>query len=182
MLDRHADVVNGEVRENLGGWLQRRLKHGVEARGLAADEELSKIEIPIHALCKQWTQQRAAQLSIRNRRLPNPLFLRTTYLALDAPARLKWELDAVLTLQTELDSITQYFQHVQKAISEDRGNPKVPRFFKSLCRTHKETISRVEELYSSLNVMDKFPEVRGLPLDFVWTLLMARDLKINIRK
>ena len=67
ILDRHADVVNATTRENLGGWIRSRLKHGVEARTQAADNELSKIQIPVSELRKQWEQQRAAQLSVRSR-------------------------------------------------------------------------------------------------------------------
>ncbi|PIL33336.1 hypothetical protein GSI_04787 [Ganoderma sinense ZZ0214-1] len=165
ILDRHADVVNSAARENLGGWIRGRLKNGVEARGSTADEDLSKIDISISELREQWSEQRAAQLAVRNH----------------APARLKRELDAVLTLQTELDSVHQYFHHVKKLISEN-SNPEAPRFLESLYRTHKETVGKVEELYSSLNVTDVFPEIQGLPLEFVRVLLMARDLKINIRK
>lgn len=106
----------------------------------------------------------------------------TTNFPADAPARLKRELDAVLTLQTELDEISGFFRHVKKAISEDVSNPEAHRFFDSLCRTHQKTVGKVEELYKSLNVTDKFPEIQGLPLEFVRALLMARDLKINIRK
>jgi hypothetical protein len=40
----------------------------------------------------------------------------------------------------------------------------------------------VEALYASLNVHESFPELQGMDLEFVRTLLMARDLKINIRK
>lgn len=40
----------------------------------------------------------------------------------------------------------------------------------------------MEDLYTSLNVGSGFPKIQGLPLDFICTLLMARDLKINIRK
>ncbi|KAI1788529.1 hypothetical protein LXA43DRAFT_894498 [Ganoderma leucocontextum] len=166
MLDRHADVVNESARENLGAWIRGRLKHGVDARTVAAEDDLSKIAIAVSELREQWLQQRAAQLSVKNH----------------APAKLKRELDAVLTLQTELDEISGYFRHVRKAISEDASNPEAPRFFESLCRTHQETVNKVEELYSSLNVTDAFPEIQGLPLEFVRTLLLARDLKINIRK
>lgn len=41
---------------------------------------------------------------------------------------------------------------------------------------------KVEALYASLNVHKSFPELQGLDLKFVHTLLMARDLKINICK
>jgi hypothetical protein len=43
-------------------------------------------------------------------------------------------------------------------------------------------MAKVETLYSSLNVQDRFPELDGVNLDFVRVLLMARDLKMNIRK
>lgn len=52
----------------------------------------------------------------------------------------------------------------------------------SLERTHDRLIAKVDVLYASLNVRDKFPELEGISLDFVRTLLLARDLKINIRK
>ncbi|KAJ7653000.1 hypothetical protein B0H17DRAFT_850644, partial [Mycena rosella] len=37
-------------------------------------------------------------------------------------------------------------------------------------------------LYASLNIQNSFPELQALPLEFVRTLLIMRDLKINIRK
>jgi len=37
-------------------------------------------------------------------------------------------------------------------------------------------------LYASLDIHESFPELQGINLEFVRTLLMARDLKINIRK
>ena len=52
----------------------------------------------------------------------------------------------------------------------------------SLEHTHDRLIAKVDALYASLNVRDKFPELKGIHLDFVCTLLLARDLKINIRK
>ncbi|KAG6851991.1 hypothetical protein H0H87_011450, partial [Tephrocybe sp. NHM501043] len=39
-----------------------------------------------------------------------------------------------------------------------------------------------EALYSLLNIHDSFPKLVGVDLEFVWTLLMARDLKMNICK
>ena len=85
-------------------------------------------------------------------------------------------------MQAELDTINQHFLAVQKIISEDAGNKEASHFLNSLRQTHEGAISKVEELYVSLNVTDSFPEIKGLPLEFTRTLLMARDLKINIRK
>ncbi|EDQ98442.1 uncharacterized protein LACBIDRAFT_335960 [Laccaria bicolor S238N-H82] len=41
---------------------------------------------------------------------------------------------------------------------------------------------KVEQLYASLNIQDSFPELKDIDLDFVKLLVLARDLKINIRK
>ena len=106
----------------------------------------------------------------------------TSIIVKDAPAKLKRDLDAVLNLQAELDSINQHLVSVRKIIAEDAHNKEASYFLDSLWRTHERAISKVEELYASLNVTDAFPEVQGLPLEFMRTLLMARDLKMNIRK
>ena len=183
MLDRHADVVNAAARENLGGWIRSRLKNGVEARAQAAEKEISQTQLPCAELRAQWHQQRAAQLNVKARKYHQcSLMTFTLSFKLDTPAKLKRELDAVLNLQTELNAIEGYFKHIQKAISEDSGNPEVLHFLESLRRTHEKTLSKVEGLYTSLNVGESFPEIEGLPLEYVRTLLLARDLKINIRK
>lgn len=106
----------------------------------------------------------------------------TAVIVPDAPAKLKRDLDAVLSLQAELDTIQQHFIAVQKIISEDMNNKEASHFLNILRQMHEAAISKVEELYVSLNVTESFPEVKGLPLGFTRTLLMARNLKINIRK
>lgn len=52
----------------------------------------------------------------------------------------------------------------------------------SLERTHDRLQKKVDNLYGSLNVHQLFPELEGIDFDFLQALLMARDLKINIRK
>ncbi|KAG2056567.1 hypothetical protein BDR06DRAFT_981299 [Suillus hirtellus] len=52
----------------------------------------------------------------------------------------------------------------------------------SLERGHGWLMDKVETLYSSLNVHDRFPELQGVNLDFIRTLLMAWDLKMNVHK
>lgn len=53
---------------------------------------------------------------------------------------------------------------------------------RTLEKTHARLLRDVENLYASLNVHDSFLELEGMSLDFVRTLFLARDLKINIRK
>ena len=52
----------------------------------------------------------------------------------------------------------------------------------SLQETHESLKEKVEALYTSLNVHKTFPELQGLDFEFVCTLLMACDFKINIQK
>ncbi|KAI0710611.1 hypothetical protein C8Q76DRAFT_624385 [Earliella scabrosa] len=165
-LDRHADAVNATAREDLGNWHRSRLKNGVEARSATANKELEELGIALPELRQQWQLQRAAQLSLRNH----------------APARLKRELDTVLNLQAELDDIQKHVRTVEASVAAHDANPAAHELIKDLQQSHARTMQKVEQLYASLNVPDDFPELRELPLPFVRTLIMARDLKINIRK
>lgn len=67
-------------------------------------------------------------------------------------------------------------------ISKSSGSQKPLQLLSTLEDTHDQLKIQVEKLYSSLNVTDSFPELEGLNLEYVRILLMARDLKINIRK
>ncbi|KAI0363187.1 hypothetical protein BV20DRAFT_1058256 [Pilatotrama ljubarskyi] len=166
LLDRHAESINEASYEELGSWICSRLKNGVEARTAAAEEEIIECGATVEELREQWKLQRTAQLSVRQH----------------APARLKQELDSVLSLQTELDAIEQHFVAIESSIEAGSDTPIAREFLNSLRRSHASTLQKVEELYASLNLVDNFPELRNLPLEFVRTLLMARDLKINIWK
>jgi hypothetical protein len=109
-----------------------------------------------------------------------PYFLTVAFS--DAPARLKKELDMVLNLQGNLDTIDDAIQMTHTTISKSSPSKESLRLVKSLQETHEHLKTKVEALYASLNVHESFPELQGLDLEFVRTLLMARDLKINIRK
>ena len=101
---------------------------------------------------------------------------------IDAPARLKKELDTVLALQADVDITEKAIQTAKSAIEKESAVTDTLSALASLQRTHDRLIAKVEVLYASLNIQSKFPELNGISLDFVRTLLLARDLKINIRK
>jgi len=84
----------------------------------------------------------------------------------------------VLILEGDLDTVDSTIDALRAA-----GKNAVPKeSLFELCQTQEKLKDKVEELYASLNVHDGFPELADVDLKFVWTLLMARDLKINIRK
>ena len=59
---------------------------------------------------------------------------------------------------------------------------KSAKIVKCLLETHQDLTNTVEVLYVSLDIQESFPDLDGVDLEFVRTLLVARDLKINIRE
>ncbi|KAG6849090.1 hypothetical protein H0H93_011358, partial [Arthromyces matolae] len=100
-----------------------------------------------------------------------------------APARLKKELDTILGLQGELESIDTAIQNVKAEFGRARSIPKeATKSLTSLEQLQADVKEQSETLYISLNVYKSFPELKHVDLEFVRFLFMARDLKINIRK
>lgn len=166
LIDRQAAAIGSEMRADLGDWIKRRLRRGIKEQGSAAQDVLDRCEIPIDELRSQWSHQRHSQLSIRAH----------------APSRLKKELDTVLALQADLDASDRALQTTRVMLEKESASDDTFEALLSLERGHSRLMDKVEALYSSLNVHDRFPELQGVNLDFVRTLLMARDLKINVRK
>ncbi|KIM50927.1 hypothetical protein SCLCIDRAFT_47498, partial [Scleroderma citrinum Foug A] len=150
----------------LRDWLRRRLKKGIGKQGSVAQEVLDDCSVSITELQKQWSDQRATQLSIRAH----------------APTKLKKELDTVLTLQANLDNSNRVLQLAQATIEKENASPAIMDALESLEHGHTRLMTKAEALYSSLNVHDQSPELKNISLDFVQILLMAWDLKINIHK
>ena len=85
-------------------------------------------------------------------------------------------------LQANLDNSNRVLQLAQATIEKGNASPAIMDVLESLKRSHTRLMTKAEALYSSLNVHDQFPELKNISLDFVQILLMAQDLKINIRK
>ncbi|KAF8430674.1 hypothetical protein L210DRAFT_3417312 [Boletus edulis BED1] len=166
LIDRQAAAIGAEMRMDLGNWIKRCLQRGIHDQGKVASDNLDECGIPVEELRLQWASQKESQLSIRAH----------------APARLKKELDTVLGLQADIDVTNQAVQSAKITIEKHSISDDTMEALSSLERTHDRLMNKVEALYTSLNVSDKFPELQDVDLDFVRTLLLARDLKINIRK
>jgi hypothetical protein len=101
---------------------------------------------------------------------------------IDAPTRLKKELDIVLTLQADLDNVSSAIQSAKSQFQASQESPSAISALKTLECTSSKFTENIERLYASLNIHNSFPELNGIDLDFVRILLLARDLKINIQK
>ncbi|KAJ7091547.1 hypothetical protein B0H15DRAFT_778059, partial [Mycena belliarum] len=166
MIDQYAAFVSAEGREGLGNWIHRQQRKNVTPRHRAAAATLQDCRVPVQELRVQWEAQKLAQTSIRAH----------------APARLRRELDKVLLLQNQIDAVEKAIDDTKKTLQGSKASLHSLDVLRGLELTHARLGNEAEELYTSLNIQETFPELRGLPLEFTQTLLVMRDLKINIRK
>ncbi|KAK6992139.1 hypothetical protein R3P38DRAFT_3409057 [Favolaschia claudopus] len=166
MLDLYATFVGEEGRANLGTWISRQQDKNISVRYRNATKVLEDCRITERELRAQWVDQKAAQTSIRAH----------------APARLRRELDKVLVLQTQIDSLEKVIEETKSTLKTSGAPKPALTILQGLQATHEKLSAEADALYGSLNIQDTYPELRGLPLAFTQTLLVMRDLKINIRK
>ncbi|EEB86708.1 hypothetical protein MPER_16236, partial [Moniliophthora perniciosa FA553] len=165
LIDRQADAIAMDHREDLGEWIQRRLYKNVQKKEAEAEGILDKVGHDKVYLRRQWGLQKITQTSRRAH----------------APARLKRELNKVLQLQTEIDTIQESIEATAKAVkSSDLKSKETLRIIKSLGGTHEKLKAKAERLYDSLKIPDQFPELKTIAFEFLHLLLLARDLKIDI--
>ncbi|KAG2113977.1 hypothetical protein DEU56DRAFT_874329 [Suillus clintonianus] len=165
LIDRQAASIGAEMCTDLGDWIKRRFR-GIKTQVNTTEDILNHCGVSIEDLRSLWADQRRAQLSVRAH----------------APARLKKELDTVLALQSDMDTSDRALQATRTMLEKEAPSDDTLSALEGLERGHQRLMDKVEALYASLNIHDRFPELQGVNLDFVRTLLMARDLKINIHK
>ena len=66
-IDQQAAYIARSLKSDLGSWIRRRLKNGVESRTSEAAEALGNIRHTTAELREQWLLQKKDQLSIRSR-------------------------------------------------------------------------------------------------------------------
>ncbi|KAI5991333.1 hypothetical protein EDC04DRAFT_2872922 [Pisolithus marmoratus] len=149
LLDQHAATIGYGMWTDLRDWVRCHLKKGVHKQGFTAQEVLDNAGVSITELQEQWANQQAAQLSIR------------AY----APMKLKKELDTVLSLQVDLDTTTKVIQVAWATIEWGNVSPRILDALASMEWSHMRLITKVEALYSSLNVHEQFPELMNISLN-----------------
>jgi len=56
---------------DLGDWIKRRLRCGVQEQGKFTQDQIEEIGIEVKELERQWASQKESQLSIRSRKSSN---------------------------------------------------------------------------------------------------------------
>ncbi|KIK78651.1 hypothetical protein PAXRUDRAFT_36591 [Paxillus rubicundulus Ve08.2h10] len=155
LIDCQASAICLEMQNDLGDWIQCWLKKGITNQDTTAQKVLDSSKLVIVELQAQCASQHAAQLS------------------LDAPARLKKEFDTILTLKVDLETSDKALQATHTMIGNDNTSENTLEALNSLECSHEVLVNKVNALYASLNVHDRFPELEGVNLEFVQTLLLA---------
>ena len=134
-------------------------------------------------LREQWELQKESQLSITTRTSNSKMFSLCLTRFIDTPARLKHDLEQILMLQTEIDAVHVSIQKAKSNLkTSDRNSKSCRSVITALENTQTLLKTQVNELYESLDVADQLPELQGINLDFLQTLFLACDLKMNIWK
>lgn len=172
---------------DLGDWIKRCPQWGVQDQGKVAGNALEECGVSMEELWRQWASQQKSQLSLCAYKLPPIQWLimapwLAADVASDAPTWLKKELDTVLELQADIDTTDRAIQCVKSTIEKQHISSNTMVALASLECTHDHLMNKVEALYVSMNVSEKFPELKDIDLNFIWMLLLACDLKINIHK
>ncbi|KAF7372472.1 hypothetical protein MVEN_00108800 [Mycena venus] len=161
----------------------RQQRKNMTPRHRAAMKTLQECRVPERELHAEWAAQKEAQTSIRAHKSLLLILVRVPQqLCVDAPAHLRHELEKVLSLQTQIDTVEKTIDDTKKTLQGSGASVHLLALLRGLEQTHKRLGREAEELYASLKIQKTFPELRDLPLEFAQTLHVMRDLKINIRK
>ncbi|KAJ7573032.1 hypothetical protein C8J56DRAFT_805348 [Mycena floridula] len=165
LLDRLLQSTAANHLDTLGDWITSKLRKVTEQiqlqETLLRTSGESQDEIRL-----QWEDQKKEQTSIRAH-LPN---------------KLKKDLEQVLLLQGEIITTELTIQSVRATLKTGRNKSVPLDHLRKLEEGHVAMKIRADELYASLNVREVYPELKGIELAFVQTLLLARDLKISLRR
>ncbi|KAG7088856.1 hypothetical protein E1B28_012810 [Marasmius oreades] len=167
LLDRALQHLAEERQQELGTWMTTKLHDNIEVKEAEAEKMLLKVCVPVEELRVHWEQQKEAQTSVRSH----------------APIRLKKELGKVLKLQSEVEALEETIVTTKHAVKHlPSASADAIATLPLLESAHAVLKSRSEDLYLSLNISEGFPELKNVPFEYLQLLLLARDLKINVRK
>jgi hypothetical protein len=80
---------------------------------------------------------------------------------IDAPARLRRELDKVLSLQTQIDAVYKGIQDAKQSITGPAASSQSMSLLRGLQQTHETLSQEAEALYASLNIHNSFPQLKA---------------------
>ncbi|CAK5280804.1 unnamed protein product [Mycena citricolor] len=165
-LDEFVSFVNREGITSLGSWIERQRNKNIPQKYNQATRRISTAGVTIVDLRSHWQAQLTAQVSLQS----------------SPPVRVQRELGKIVSLQNQIEDIDDTLEQLQKTIDDRQSSNSAHIAIKDLQCTHSKLSEQAVHLYTSLDLETHYPELAGLPFEFVQTLLLMRDLKIQIRK
>jgi hypothetical protein len=90
------------------------------------------------------------------------------------------ELEKVLKLQSQIDGIENFVSEAKNSMTKAGASERSLNLLKGLQLTHETLSTQAEALYSSLNIQEVYPELKGLLLQFSHLPVAMQDLKKNL--
>ncbi|CAK5278726.1 unnamed protein product [Mycena citricolor] len=165
-LDEYVEFVNCEGITNLASWIERQRNKNIPQKSNQATKRINSAGVTISDLRGQWQAQLNAQISLRS----------------SPPVRVQRDLGKIVGLQNQVEEIEDTLEQLQKTIGDRLSSQSAHEAIKDLQSTQVKLSHQAERLYTSLDLETHYPELAGLPFEFVQTLLLMRDLKLQIRK
>ncbi|KZV78515.1 hypothetical protein EXIGLDRAFT_633854, partial [Exidia glandulosa HHB12029] len=168
LLDRQLAYISDTIKADLPRWITRRRK-GIAKKRWEASELLAETGHTQAFAQAQWELQRASELSLSSQ----------------PESRLKREMQAVLALQDQIDTVQTAISNAGREISRGGRSVASRRANASISRLetkHEQLVLEASELYATLNIQGDFQEIAGLGLEFTSTLLQAHEAKRNCRE
>ncbi|KAJ7880682.1 hypothetical protein B0H13DRAFT_2345478 [Mycena leptocephala] len=160
MLDQYAAFVNEDGCNSLGDWILRQREKNLTKKANAAAKVIRECRVPIEELRHHVSSDVSAASRVHTADVYRLLNYSIIYLV-DAPVRLRRELDKVLGLQTQIDAVEQSIIEVKKSITgASDASPDSLGLLRGLETTHETLSTQAKELYTSLNIHDTFPELK----------------------
>ncbi|KAF9223336.1 hypothetical protein BS17DRAFT_705946, partial [Gyrodon lividus] len=148
LIDHQAVAVGGEMLRDLGGWIKCQLCCRVGKQGQLAQNQIKDCGIPVRELEGKWALQKRV----------------ATFLC---TCTFEKELNTVLVLQENINTTDRAIQTARSAMEKESISNDTMAALDSLEHTHECLMTKVNALYASLNICSKFPELKGIGLDFV---------------
>jgi hypothetical protein len=102
---------------------------------------------------------------------------------IDAPAGLKKDLNKLIDIQQKVEILTNTINSAMNSLGIRQGRSSENAVVFAEIDSHKSKLMETcEKLYTSLNIPGDFNNNQGISIDYLQTLVLARDLKINIRE
>ena len=183
-LDNKLLHIGSQTRKDLGARHIRKISKDIDVQSALTSEDIASCGIQAEVLREEWTAQRQAQCSVRSHTWVisySLISLLTRPLTVDAPTVLKKNLAKLLDIQQNVDALSNTVNAVMSSLEINQGSgSQAQTALAQIVSYQSGLIATCEKLYASLNIPGDFENAQGISVEYLQTLLLARDLKVNI--